>query len=339
MTSDQAIRGWRHQGEDGGVSAILGLLAYSVAVLTVGRRVLVGRTVTGSSPRLAVLAWQVLSISVPVSWVAGGVLLAVTAAERPPLAVVLANCRSVLHHALDRWPAIAWAGALGAAVLAGWILLTALRMARAVRQRRVRHRMALSLVGRPDPALGAVIVEASEPLVYCVPGGGGGDGGGMVVVTSGARQALTDRELRAVLAHERAHLAGRHHLPIGLAGVLARALPRLRLFGDCAAHTARLLEMRADDVAAGSHGALPVATALAALGTRMAPAGALGAGGSTAVLRVERLLAADQVTADQVAVARRAAERRRDRFALLGLIAALAAVPVVVAVLPFCPSV
>jgi hypothetical protein len=34
----------------------------------------------------------------------------------------------------------------------------------------------------------------------------------------------------------------------------------------------------------------------------------------------------------------RAAERRRDRFALLGLVAVLTAVPVVVAVLPFCTS-
>src|SRR5690348_5916570 len=36
---------------------------------------------------------------------------------------------------------------------------------------------------------------------------------------------------------------------------------------------------------------LPVATALGTLGTRRAPAGALGAGGSTAVLRIERLVA------------------------------------------------
>ena len=147
-----------------------------------------------------------------------------------------------------------------------------------------------------------------------------------MVVTSGARRALTERELRAVLAHERSHLAERHHLPIGLAGALARALPRLRLFGDCAVHTARLLEMRADDVAARAHGPLPVATALAALSTRAAPAGALGAAGATALLRVERLLATD----------RRAA--RRDRLALLGLAAGLAAVPVLVAVLPFCSA-
>jgi Zn-dependent protease with chaperone function len=230
----------------------------------------------------------------------------------------------VLHHALDRWPAIAWIGALAAVALAVRIVVTTVRVGRALRCRRARHRLALSLVGKRDPALGAVVVEAAEPLVYCVPGGGG-----TVVVTTGARRALTELQLSAVLAHERAHLAERHHLAIGWAGALSRALPRLRLFAECAAHTARLLEMRADDVAAGAHGALPVATALAALGVRSAPAGALGATGSATVLRVERLLAAEQ----------RPADRRRDRLALAGLLVGLAAVPVVVVLLPFCSGI
>lgn len=305
------------------MSLLLCLLAYSVVALTVGRRMLVRRSQRGSSPWLTVLAWQVVSLSVPGAWLLAGALLAV-AAVAPPVARLLAHCGSMLHSGLDGAPALAWIGLVVASAVVARVAASAVAVGRAARGRRRRHRAALSLIADTDAELGALLVDADEPLAYCVPGG---TGGGRIVLTSAARRVLTDRQLRAVLAHERTHLAERHHLAIAVADALARALPRLRLFADCATYTARLLEMRADDEAARRWGPVPVATALAALSSRPAPAAALGAAGATAVARVERLMSGPG-----------GAERRRDRAVLLGMMLSVAAVPVLCAALPFCPG-
>jgi hypothetical protein len=86
--------------------------------------------------------------------------------------------------------------------------------------------------------------------------------------------------------------------------------------------------MRADDAAARRWGPVAVASALAALGTRSAPADALGATGATTVARVERLLSGPGGPA-----------RRRDRIVLLAMMLSVAAGPVAAAALPFCFSV
>src|SRR4051812_2078972 len=92
------------------MGVILGLLTYSVVALTLGRQTLVRRTATGSSPRLAGRGGHLRSVGVPGAGVAGGVLRPPAAAEAPPLAGLAAGCRSLLHHGLDRVPAIGWIG-------------------------------------------------------------------------------------------------------------------------------------------------------------------------------------------------------------------------------------
>lgn len=115
------------------------------------------------------------------------------------------------------------------------------------------------------------------------------------MVTTGALRVLDDAQLAAVVAHERAHLAERHDLALAWSAALARAFPRLPLFRDVEAEVARLVELRADDVAAGQSGRLTVAGALLEVATGRAPhvvpGAALGAGGSTTALRVRRLIA------------------------------------------------
>ena len=88
-------------------------------------------------------------------------------------------------------------------------------------------------------------MEHPAAVAYCLPGRVG-----TIVLTTAALAALDDAELAAVLAHERAHLRGRHHLVLAAASALAQTLPFLP--GLCTAQTelARLLEMIADDKAA-----------------------------------------------------------------------------------------
>jgi beta-lactamase regulating signal transducer with metallopeptidase domain len=152
------------------------------------------------------------------------------------------------------------------------------------------HRLRLRLAGRQDDRLGALVVEHAEPAAYCMPGANH-----PVVLTTAALRLLNDTQLTAVLAHERAHQSGRHHLLVSLAAIPAAAFPWVPAFRHARSEVARLAELAADDVAAARSPRLAVAEALLTLGAAPvvpAAAWALGAGGSTAAARVRRLIAA-----------------------------------------------
>jgi Zn-dependent protease with chaperone function len=111
-----------------------------------------------------------------------------------------------------------------------------------------------------------------------------------VVLSSATLHRLEPGQLAAVLAHERAHQAGRHHRLVLLAQALRVGfpwLPAVRLAGKA---VARLVELAADDAAARAHGRRQVAAALAALGDGPVPTVALGAAMISATERVSRLL-------------------------------------------------
>ena len=142
----------------------------------------------------------------------------------------------------------------------------------------------------PGPE-GALVVDSARRGVYCPAGRPH-----TIVITRGALAALDDAQLGAVLAHERAHLNGRHHQLLTLTGALSAMLPGVRLFSEGAADIARLPELCADDVAAGRHGPDTVVDALLALTLPgsltgpAAPATALSASGVGVTERVKRLL-------------------------------------------------
>jgi hypothetical protein len=81
----------------------------------------------------------------------------------------------------------------------------------------------------------------------------------------GDSRRRTARLLAAVVAHERAHLVGRHHLLVTLAGVPAEAFPRIPAFCHARVQVARLAELAADDAAAQRSPRLTVAGALLTL--------------------------------------------------------------------------
>jgi Zn-dependent protease with chaperone function len=185
---------------------------------------------------------------------------------------------------------VVWAGLLLAAAIlarAGWCLARAL--ARSRRERRL-HAVFLAAAGRADHELDAVVLDQDVPAVYCLPGGSG-----RVVVSSGALAALGPGQLRAALAHERAHLRGRHHAVLTWAAALGRAFPIVPLLAQADPQLAVLAEMAADDVAARRHPPGDLAAALVTLARARARATAheraLTAGGPAAIARVQRLLA------------------------------------------------
>ncbi|KIF07484.1 hypothetical protein PL81_01690, partial [Streptomyces sp. RSD-27] len=128
------------------------------------------------------------------------------------------------------------------------------------RRARTRHAGLLRLVGRYDGRLGATVLEDPRPAVYCLPGRSR-----RVVVSTGALEVLSERELAAALAHERAHIGGRHHLLVAAAGAYASVFRRLPLARIGGRTVPLLLEMAADDRALRGCSSDALASALYAL--------------------------------------------------------------------------
>jgi beta-lactamase regulating signal transducer with metallopeptidase domain len=130
-----------------------------------------------------------------------------------------------------------------------------------------------------------VVIDADEPAAYCVAGRPPA-----IVVTSAMLAVLGDDELCAVLAHERAHLAGRHLTVLSALRSLASVFPNLALITVGAAEVARLLEMCADDAAVRRHGHAALLSGLSSL-VAAGPVEALAAADIAVLARAERLTA------------------------------------------------
>ena len=166
--------------------------------------------------------------------------------------------------------------------------LTAMTHFRAAGRQALRRRTRCDrkrLVGHPEPALGAVLVEHAQPHAYCVAGRHP-----TVILTTGAVQALDPGQLDAVLAHERAHLAGHHHRLLALARIGRLVLPFLPLMRDADEQVARLVEMHADDAAARDRDPRVARHRAGRPRHRRQSRPALGAAATDSVRRVHRLL-------------------------------------------------
>ncbi|MEU0675331.1 M56 family metallopeptidase [Streptomyces sp. NPDC006172] len=137
------------------------------------------------------------------------------------------------------------------------------------RHGRVRARAHRALAGtRPT---GVAVLPDDVPYAYALPGGRRE----RVVVSTALLDRLEPAERRALFAHERAHLAARHHRFLLAVGLAARANPFLRPLRTAVAYTA---ERWADEDAAqvvGSRRTVARAIGKAALVSRGAPEAAL----------------------------------------------------------------
>jgi hypothetical protein len=121
------------------------------------------------------------------------------------------------------------------------------------------------------------ILDHPIAVAYCVPG----VRHARVVVSRGLLNTLDSAELDAVLAHEAAHVAGRHDLVIQPFVAWERTFPFLGPAREATAAVSLLVEMLADDAAARRSSRRSLARALARLGVARAPvpAGTLGVTG------------------------------------------------------------
>lgn len=109
-------------------------------------------------------------------------------------------------------------------------------------------------------------------------------------MTSAAWSSLGQSELAAVLAHEQAHIAGRHHQLLIMLRAAATALPRVPVMKQSAPAVAELLEMCADDAAARRHGVNSLLGGILAMAdNHPVPAEGLAAAGTATAARAMRL--------------------------------------------------
>ena len=302
------------------------MLGYAAALAWFGAAPLARLTSSGVNARLGLAAWLVA-----ISSVVGSVVVAVSFLVRtavngwPTFAGTI--CQSVTGGPCppQLYRSALFEGSVAAAsVLAVLTVLTLTwrygRRVAAARRRASEHAQAARITGRRFPGTGlpplstAVVLETPQPAVYCVPGRPA-----TIVLTTGALAVLDPAQLLAVLAHEHAHLAGRHHLLVTLGKAMRAGFPAVPLFARGAEEVARLAEMRADDVAARRSGRDTLLQALVAMGTGTSlptPATALAATGAIVSTRVYRLL-------DPPGRTRRAYHG----LALSAVLVALAAVP------------
>jgi hypothetical protein len=233
------------------------------------------------SPGLALLLWQALGLAAGLLAVEAAVTIALAPAGPTHLEALRAVAAGEAE--VPYWAGIALA--LGVLVLLR--LLTVL-LASAARTLRARHdnRVLVDLVATRNPLLpGARVVEHEVPVAYCLPGLRP-----RVVLSSGVLALLREDEVRAVLAHETAHVDQRHDLVVLPFVALRSTFPGLRGVRTAVAEVGLLVEMLADDRAARGHPRDVLARALYKVGTGDVPAGGLAAGGSSVLLRAQRLL-------------------------------------------------
>lgn len=246
------------------------------------------------APRLGIALWQALSGAAVVA-----LLLACIALTLPGMSVVAALgeiirvCVVELSHQYSSMTGavISTLGILLLSILMGRLAAALWSRHRDAKRTQTRHLATLAKVARPTGD-NVFHVDHAAAAVYCVADPRLRPGAGAVVVTRGAREALTQEQLRLVLRHERAHLRSRHDRLVLQSRALADALPWLPFFRTVHEQISILVEMHADDaVAPKDRPTLAVALyRLAGGGTPGAPAGALAAGGTGATMRARRLV-------------------------------------------------
>ncbi|MFB6978848.1 M56 family metallopeptidase [Streptomyces scopuliridis] len=265
------------------MNAAPALLGYAAAVGWVAPRVMLRSSWPHRSPALAATVWIAFAASFSLCVALAALHLATPKAH---LHGILYSCRVALGIGPADAGAVEHIGiAASAVVVAAHVVSFAFHALRA-RGARNSHRRILDKVGRPSEGLRATVVDHEVPAAYCLPGRRP-----RIVLSTGAVELLSTAELGAVVEHERAHIAGRHHLVIIASQAFATVFRRLPLARHLREQIPLLLEMAADDRALRSYPHGVLATAMFEMASGGAtPRGTLPAGGPTVLVRLRRIL-------------------------------------------------
>lgn len=216
------------------------------------------------APGTALALWQAVALSGGLSMIGALLAFGLTPFEND-----LGVASTLLSgHILDG-PVPAQAGALqivslaGAVVLGVHLVLSLATTAANTARERHRHRALIELLSSPlHGSPGTRMLDFPAPVAYCLPGVRS-----ITVLTEGLVRVLDAAQLRAVLAHERAHLRQYHHLVLLAFKAWNIALPWFPIANRAEKAVALLVEMLADDDARREVDDASLATAIAIVGS------------------------------------------------------------------------
>lgn len=197
------------------------------------------------SPAVALVLWQAIALSGGMSMIGSLLLFGLTPFGNSlpgSLAALGGNLRA---GTLPIGTSFAHVLALGAAMLLGGHLLLNLlaTFVRAERQRRHHHSLIALLSDPLHGQPGMRVIDHPAPVAYCLPGAGQS----ATVLSNGLLRLLDPGQLRAVIAHEQAHLVQQHHLVLLAFKSWHSALPWFPIANRAENAVALLVEMLADD--------------------------------------------------------------------------------------------
>ncbi|MFI9812727.1 M56 family metallopeptidase [Saccharothrix variisporea] len=266
------------------VAAALLITAALVGVLA--PRPLLRLAARDVDPTVALAAWLASAVGVVVAAALAVTLLLVPDHGTHALGR-LHQCWSSLGHGMT--PGVEAAGGLlglglVAALLARLVVVSTRAARRRARTRRTQL-ATLRVAARQESGTPTTLwLDHDAPLAFTLAGSPG-----VVVATEGLHRHLTDDQVAAVLTHERAHLAGRHHLLVAAGEAIATVLPVLPLFRHAPAAVKALVELAADAAAVRTCGAEAVRSALLRVSQHGTPGTALAMGQDAVEVRLERL--------------------------------------------------
>jgi Zn-dependent protease with chaperone function len=295
-----------------------GFLLADAALVTWRSPPLLSRlTRRGVAPRLGVAAWLSTIVGALLAWVGAFVFLVVAVSGSSAIGLCL-ELFGLSEAAATPRPASMTVLVLALLSLSVVVTVKVVRAVLRLRLRSHEHARAARIIGMPTRRPDVFVVTADRPAAYCVAGRPHA-----IVVTSAAVKALDESQLAAVVAHEDAHLSGRHHHLVMVLRALASTLPWLPLFARGALAVTDLLEMCADDRAARRHGTRPLVAGMLTLAGPLpcAPSG-MAVAASAVIARATRLMNPVQ-----------RGTRWCHRLLVSGTISAIISAPVVVNVL------
>ncbi len=247
--------------------AIIALLLAAAALIFTAPRLLVAGSWQVHRPRLALAAWHL-------AFVSGVLALAATVAVAVSIALTATASADGMTAVIQT--TLGWAALVAVAAV---VVVFGAGSHEVLSSGRHSYGEVLRMphtADRLEDGITLITCRSDEVFACSLPGSEPA-----VVVSTGMRELLTPAQLRAVVAHERAHLRGRHHLALRLAEINQACLPRMRSARRLRRSTAMLIELIADDQAARRAGAVHLANALARIASCEGDAGM--------ALRAERL--------------------------------------------------
>jgi Zn-dependent protease with chaperone function len=199
------------------------------------------------SPGVALVLWQAIALSGGISMIGSLLLYGLVPFGSALRQGIVALGGDLRTGTLPAGTSFTHVLALGAAILLGTHLLLNLlaTFVRAERQRR-RHHTLITLLSDPlNGQPGMRVIDHPAPVAYCLPGAGHS----ATVLSNGLLRLLDADQLRAVIAHEQAHLVQQHHLVLLAFKSWHSALPWFPIANRAENAVALLVEMLADDYA------------------------------------------------------------------------------------------